>query len=286
MRNRAISIAAVVIIAMCGGALAAPSTPSSNLSNDFYVNATGAIVKYSTWQQAVIPFGKVEFNQGTFTVSFSELPAALQQQNKQQIQNLNQQFNWADFMKLSQGPNAFNSAYTIYCLFPSSEGSKIATVRPGESREVSVKLRQTQSNTLIFDCLMGDQLSSGLGNVATGTAASVSNNNPQGVAGPQLASVNPPPSPPTLLGAGVDCNATQTWADRQICSNASLLEDDKKLTELFTRKISNPSTSEYSRQLELGGMNNFRIGLGSCEGVRDPFRCLQSRYAQKILTLN
>jgi hypothetical protein len=120
----------------------------ANLSDQFYRNPAQAMVTYSTWQQASIVFQNIELNQGWFQVSFRELPTSVAQMNNQQAQGGGMN----NFYSLSQGPNRFNSTYTIYCMFPPEDGSKIASIGAGETRQVSVKIKQTAPQTLIFNC--------------------------------------------------------------------------------------------------------------------------------------
>ncbi len=121
---------------------------AGNLSDQFFTNPTQAMATYSTFQRATIRFERIELNQGDYQVSFHELPNAVRQQNDRQIAGGGMN----NFFALSQGPNQFNSTYTIYCFFPPADGNGLATIRIGEAREVSVQIKETRPQTLIFRC--------------------------------------------------------------------------------------------------------------------------------------
>ena len=111
---------------------AAPGSGSedSNLADEFYVNPTKAMVAYATYRRASIVFEQIDMLQGWYHVSFHQLPSSVARLNAQQVNGTGMN----NFYQLTQGPNRFNSTYEIHCLFPPSDGSKIASVQVGQTR--------------------------------------------------------------------------------------------------------------------------------------------------------
>ncbi len=134
------------------GAHQAPIGPG-NLSDEFYINKIKAISKYSKWQKAPFKFSSVSFSNSNFLVKYTEIPTSFERAHNRRMGEMNQGKNyWGNWFDMTSGKNPRSQTWTLVCIFPATEGDKMAGVAKGSISAVQLKIKDARDRNLVFDC--------------------------------------------------------------------------------------------------------------------------------------